>query len=153
MTYQEKYQKAKQSGYSDEEIMEYLATKDPTFEDKMMKAQEAGYTPQEVLNHFNSPPKKEEMGFGDYAADFGKQAVQGVGIGALGTYGDILDMLGLQSKETLPGEQAKYSREFDILEKMERGEVPSAGELMELSRTMILRLDFHGFHHLKMFKI
>lgn len=133
MTYQEKYQKAKQSGYSDEEIMEYLSTKDPTFEDKMMKAQEAGYTPQEVLNHFNSPPKKEEMGFGDYAADFGKQAVQGVGIGALGTYGDILDMLGLQSKEILPGEKAKYSREFDILEKMERGEVPSVGELMELS--------------------
>jgi len=133
MTYQEKYQKAKQAGYSDEEIMEYLSTKDPTFEDKMVKAQEAGYTPQEVLNHFNSPPKKEEFSTGDYAADFGKQTAQGFGIGALGTYGDILDLFGLQSKEILPGEQAKYSREFDILEKMERGEVPSAGELMELS--------------------
>jgi hypothetical protein len=138
MTYQEKYQKAKQAGYSDEEIMEYLSTKDASFEDKMMKAQEAGYTPQEVLNHFNSPPinsppKKEELGFGDYASDFGKQTAQGFGIGVLGTYGDILNLLGLQSKEILPGEKAKYSREFDILEKMERGEVPSAGELMELS--------------------
>ena len=133
MNYQEKYQKARQAGYSDEEIMQFLGEKDPGFGQKMQQAQDAGYTPQEVLGFFNSPPKKEEMGFGDYAADFGKQTAQGFGIGALGTYGDILDLFGLQAKETLPGEQAKYSREFDILEKMERGEVPSAGELMELS--------------------
>lgn len=138
MSYQDKYQKAKQSGYSDQEIMEYLGKKDPSFESKMVKAQESGYKPEEVLNYFNSsaPEKKnqeESMGFGDYAADFGKQGVQGLGIGALGTYGDILDLFGLQSNETLPGEKAKYSREFDVLEKMERGEVPSAGELMELS--------------------
>jgi hypothetical protein len=134
MTYQEKYQKARQAGYSDEEIMEYLSTKDPTFEDKMMKAQEAGYTPQEVLNHFNSPPKKEEMGFGDYAADFGKQTAQGIGIGALGTYGDILDMLGLQSKEILPGEKAQYSLQHDILSKMqEPGYVPSFSDIYALS--------------------
>jgi hypothetical protein len=133
MNYQEKYQKAKQAGYSDEEIMEFLGEKDPSFGQKIEQAKEAGYTPQEVLGFFNSAPKKEKMGFGDYAADFGKQTAQGFGIGALGTYGDILDLFGLQAKETLPGEQAKYSREFDILEKMERGEVPSAGELMELS--------------------
>lgn len=133
MSYQEKYRKAKDAGYTDEEIMEYLGNKDPSFEQKMQVAQDQGYTAEEVLNYFNAPPKQEEFGIGDYAADFGKQAAQGIGIGALGTYGDILDLLGLQAKEILPGEKAKYSREFDVLEKIDRGEVPSVGELMMLS--------------------
>lgn len=133
MNYQEKYQKAKKSGYSDEEIMEHLGKKDPVFAEKIQKAQELNYTPQEVLGYFNSAPKKEEFGYGDYASDLGKQTAQGLGIGALGTYGDILDLFGLQAKEILPGEKAKRSREFNTLEKMEKGEVPSAGELMDLS--------------------
>jgi hypothetical protein len=133
MNYQEKYQKAKAANYSDEEIMEFLSQKDPSFGEKMQQAQSAGYTPQEVLSFFNTPAKEKELGFGDYAEDFGKQTVQGLGIGALGTYGDIFDLLGLQAKEILPGEKAKYSREFDVLEKMERGEVPSFGEMLELS--------------------
>lgn len=133
MSYQEKYKKAKDAGYTDEEIMNYLAEKDPEFENKMQVAQDEGYTAEEVLNYFNAPPKEEEFGFGDYAADFGKQTAQGIGIGALGTYGDILDLFGLQAKEILPGEKEKYSREFDVLEKMQRGEVPSVGELMMLS--------------------
>lgn len=135
-TYQDQYRAAKADGYSDQEIMSYLEENDPDFASKMNSAIEDGYTPQEVLSYFNSPPKQKqekEFGFGDYAEDFGKQAGQGIGIGALGTYGDILDLFGLQSKEILPGEKAKYSREFDILEKMDRGEVPSAGEFMELS--------------------
>lgn len=134
MSYQDKYQKAKQAGYSDQEIMEYLATKDPAFEDKMSKAQEAGYTPEEVLNYFNAPPKQEDLGFGDYAADFGKQGVQGFGIGLLGTYGDVLDLLGLQSPGTLPGEDAQYSLQHDILTKMQQpGYVPSFSEIYALS--------------------
>jgi hypothetical protein len=133
MSYQEKYQKARQAGYSDEEIMNYLADKDPSFEGKMMKAQEAGYTAQEVLGYFNSAPKQKELEFGDYASDFGKQTAQGFGIGALGTYGDILDLFGLQSKKTLSGEEIQRKREFDILEKMDKGEVPSVTELTELS--------------------
>src|SRR5579862_4468690 len=102
MNYQEKYKKAKSAGYSDQEIMEYLGTQDPSFEQKVIKAQESGYTPEEVLGYFNAPKRKEEMGAGDYAADISKQGAQGLGIGALGTYGDILDLFGLQSKETLP---------------------------------------------------
>ena len=133
MSYQEKYQKASQAGYSDEEIIDYLATKDPAFEERMKKAQDAGYSPKEVLGYFKESPKEKELDAGDYATDFGKQTAQGVGIGALGTYGDILDLFGLQPKETLPGEKAKYGREFDVLEKLEGNEVPSAGELMELS--------------------
>ena len=133
MNYQGKYQQAKQAGYSDEEIMEYLGTKDPSFEDKVLKAQEAGYSPEEVINYFNGPSKKEDLGVGDYVADFSKQGAQGFGIGLLGTYGDVLDLLGLQATDVLPGEKAKIGRDFDILEKMNQGEKPSFGELMELS--------------------
>jgi hypothetical protein len=145
MNYKEKYQKAKSFGYSDEEIMEHISQKDPTFGEKMQRAQDTGYTPEEVLSYFNAPQEKkeaekakepekeEEPGIIDYASDFGKQAIQGVGIGALGTYGDILDFLGVQSKETAPAEKEKYNREFNTLQKMEKGEVPSYGEFMDLS--------------------
>lgn len=133
MNFQEKYQKSRESGYSDEEIFEYLTQSDPTFSEKLKQSEEAGYSPQEVIEYFNSYSKPKETTFGDYAADVGKQTAQGFGIGALGTYGDILDLLGLQSKEMLPGDKAKYGREFNVLEKMERGEVPSLGEFMELS--------------------
>lgn len=133
LKYKEKYQQAKKSGYSDEDIMEFLSQKDPSFGEKMQKAQDSGYTGEEVLSFFNGEPNKEKLSLGDHAADFTKQGAQGFGIGSLGTYGDILDLFGLQAKETLPGEQAKYGREFDILEKEQKGETPSFSELMELS--------------------
>jgi hypothetical protein len=133
MSYQEKYSQARKAGYSDQEIMEHLAKKDPSFERKMIKAQEAGYTPEEVLSYFNSAPKRKAMDSNDYADDVAKQGAQGFGIGLLGTYGDILDLFGLQPKEILPGEKAKYKREFDVLQKMEEGKTPSVGELLELS--------------------
>ena len=55
-------------------------------------------------------------------------------MGSLGTYGDLFDLFGLQSKDTLPGEEAQRTQEFDILEKMQQpGYVPSIGELDTLS--------------------
>lgn len=133
MNYQEKYQKARQAGYSDQEIMEHLSKKDESFKSKMVKAHEAGYTPEEVLTHFNTVPKKKEMEAGDYATEFGKQAAQGAGIGFLGSYGDILDMFGIQPKEVAQTEKDKFGREFKSLQKLEEGQVPSTGELMDLS--------------------
>ena len=41
MTYQEKYQKARHAGYSDEEIMEFISQKDPSFGEKMQQAQDS----------------------------------------------------------------------------------------------------------------
>jgi alkylated DNA nucleotide flippase Atl1 len=141
MNYREKYQKARQAGYSDDEIIDYLSQKDPSFGEKMEKAKSFGYEPEEIMAYFNAPHKQEETeeepeqepGVVESVSDFGKQAVQGAGTGFLGTYGDILDFLGLQSKEISKPEQEKYSREFKILQKMEKGEVPSYGEFMDLS--------------------
>lgn len=133
MSYQEKYRKAKESGYSDEEIITYLTKKDPEFKNKLETAQNAGYSGEEVLNYFNSSTKEKKLGLGDYASDFSKQTAQGIGIGALGTYGDILDLFGLQSKEILPGEKEKYNRDFNLLDKLQKGETLSLGELMMLS--------------------
>lgn len=130
MNYQENFRKSKEAGYSDQEIVEFLTEKDPIFGQKMQASIDAGYSPEEILSFFNKP---EELSAVDYATDFSKQTAQGVGIGGLGTYGDILDLFGLQPKELLPGEQAKYQRESDILERTQQGEIPSAGELMELS--------------------
>jgi len=133
------YQNALSSGYNDEQIIESLSKKDPAFKDKYKRALELGYKPEEVFNRahakYQQPKEQEapkEMGVGDYAEDVAKQYAQGVGVGGLGTYGDILDLLGMQPKEMLPGEKQKYEREFDILEKS-RKEGPTAGELYELS--------------------
>jgi hypothetical protein len=133
MSYKEKYLQARKAGYTDQEIMEHLSSKDPSFEEKMIKAQETGYSPEEVLNYFNSSPRKKASGFNEHVTDVAKQGAQGFGIGALGTYGDILDLFGLQAKEILPGEKAKYGRESEILQRAQEGKTPSAGELMELS--------------------
>lgn len=60
---------------------------------------------------------------------FAKQFASGAG----GTYGDILDILGLQSREVLPGEQEKRKQEFQTLEKLQQpGYIPSVGELENL---------------------
>jgi hypothetical protein len=61
MNYQEKYSQAKKAGYTDQEIMEHLSSKDPSFNEKMAKAQEAGYSPQEVLSHFNAAPEQKSL--------------------------------------------------------------------------------------------
>ena len=133
MNTKEKYQRAKKYGYSDEEIMAHLAQKDPSFEGKIAKAKEAGYSPEEIMSYFNAiPAEREEGAVEHYAKDIAKQGVQGLGIGALGTYGDILDLFGLQAKEMLPGEKAKYEREFDVLQSMEEGKRPTFGQLLEL---------------------
>jgi len=134
LDYQRFFQEAKRDGYSDEEINNYLLESDPSFGEFAKQAAGEGYSADEFMGYLNSAPaQKEESAVGKYTADVLKQGTQGFGIGALGTYGDILDLLHIQSKGTLPGEQAKYQREFDILQGMEKGKRPSTAELFELS--------------------
>lgn len=143
-----RYQRSKELGISDEEIAESFAKKDPSFRDRYDRSLELGKSPEEIFSLAHEyyerkketpyeqreiTPKKKEMGAGGYVADVAKQGTQGFGIGLLGTYGDILDLFGLQAKDTLPGEKAKNSRDFDILQRMQEGKRPSTGELIELS--------------------
>jgi hypothetical protein len=73
-SYKEKIREARRNGYSDAEIIKYLAATDPRVKD----AVDTGYKPTEILN-FISPPKK--------AAPRNR----GTGIGAIDTTLDVIN--------------------------------------------------------------
>lgn len=73
-SYKEKIREARRNGYSDAEIIKYLAATDP----KVKDAVDTGYKPTEILN-FISPPKK--------AAPRNR----GTGIGAIDTTLDVIN--------------------------------------------------------------
>lgn len=142
------YDRAIELGFTEEQIAEHLSKKDPSFSQKFERAKQLGYQPREIFEKASvsapknpdkeTPQKPKEFEAIDYAKDVAKQGVQGIGIGALSTYGDLFQMLGLQTDETLPGEKNKYKRESDILGEIQGGKVPSIGELMELSDDDVL---------------
>lgn len=102
---------------------------------------EALVTPQSQGNIFERLSVKEkekqdnQFGWLDTAKDIGEQVLSKGIAGFGGAYGNILDTFGIQTKpgETLPGKEAINKVQFDILDKMNRGEAPSFGELMLLS--------------------
>src|SRR5580658_7362194 len=84
------YQKAKEAGYSDQEINEFLSNEHPKFNHK--KAREAGYSEKEINKFLSSeePPKKQEEAtlkgaVGSYGSGFGG--------GAGGILPDILNLI------------------------------------------------------------
>lgn len=93
---------------------------------------------------FGRPLEEETVEFGrvidapsppsSTGKDIAKQAAIGGAKGLFGTYGDILDLLNLQSEEMLPGEESQRQREFEALERMHQpGYKPSIYDLMALS--------------------
>lgn len=98
-------------------------------------------TPQSNGNIFERLAVKEkekqdnQFGWLDTAKDIGQQVLTKGIAGVGGAYGNILDTFGLQIKpgETLPGQQVVNDLQFNVLEKMNRGEVPTFSELMLLS--------------------
>ena len=91
-----------------------------------------------IFSRLSSEETLEEgksFGFLDTLKDVGEQVVSKGISGLAGSYGNILDTFGAQLKpgETLPGQKEINKIQSQILEKMERGEVPSYGELMLLS--------------------
>lgn len=76
-----------------------------------------------------------QFGFLATLKDIGQQIFAKGAAGVAGAYGNILDSFGLQGKEgeVSPAQEARSSREFDTLEKMNRGERPSFSDLMDLS--------------------
>lgn len=83
----------------------------------------------------NMPKSKElQHSYAEIFKDIGKQGAKELLIGAGGAYGDLLDLLGLQPKEELPGKQARNKAEFEILEKMQQpGYKPSFSDIYMLS--------------------
>lgn len=98
-------------------------------------------TPQSTGNVFErlatkqKKKEKDEYGFFDTIRDVGEQILTKGIAGAGGAYGNILDTFGLQIKEgeTLPEQKAIDDIQSNILDKMNRGEAPTFGELMLLS--------------------
>jgi hypothetical protein len=145
------YQQSREKGISDQDLIKHFTQKDPEFVKKYQKATELGATPEQIFTRAHESYKKQEstqpqikkepskeFEVADYVKDFAKQLAQGGGIGALGTYGDIADLLGVQAKEILPGEKAKTQREFDVLGKMEKGEKTTYSDIEELSENDVI---------------
>jgi len=81
-------------------------------------------------------PKSKELkdSYSEIFKDVAKQGIKGVLIGAGGAYGDLLELVGLQSKKQLPGEKAKNEADFDTLERMKQpGYEPSFKDIYSLS--------------------
>lgn len=78
-------------------------------------------------------PKSLSKAFGRIVKDVAIQGAKETAIGGLGTYGDILNLVGLNSPQMNPGENSSYNIESDILDKLNQGQAPSASELAFLS--------------------
>lgn len=89
----------------------------------------------DAYDDFDYQQQENKYGLLDTARDVGEQAVSKGFSGVVGSYGNILDTFGLQLKEgeTLPGEKARNAAQFQVLEKISKGEVPSWNEFMLLS--------------------
>ncbi len=83
----------------------------------------------------NEPKSKElKNSYAKVFKDITKQGIKETLIGAGGAYGDLLDLVGLQTKDQLPGQKARNDAEFAILEKMEKpGYKPSFSDIYTLS--------------------
>ncbi len=88
----------------------------------------------------NEQKETEKFSFLDTAKDIGEQVVTKGISGVSGAYGNLLDAFGLQIKkgEKLPGQEQRQSSEQSVLDKLNRGEIPSFGEFLQLSEDDIL---------------
>lgn len=89
----------------------------------------------ERLSEKQKEKEKSSFGLFDTLRDVGEQVVSKGVAGIGGAYGNLADTFGLQVQpgQTLPGEEARNSQQFQVLEKLNRGEIPSFGEFMLLS--------------------
>lgn len=80
----------------------------------------------------NEEVKKNEFGFLATLKDVGEQAITKGIAGVGGAYGNILDTFGLQTKEgqSIPKDEGVEAIQTEAINKTNRGEVPSYGEIM-----------------------
>ncbi len=81
--------------------------------------------------------EKENNQFGlfDTLKDIGEQVVSKGLAGVGGGYGNILDTFGLQVKEgqKIPGQEQRQAEQHSVLDKLNRGEIPTLAEFMSLT--------------------
>jgi len=79
--------------------------------------------------------QEDKFGFLDTLKDVGQQVISKGVSGAVGAYGNILDAFGLQIKkgEEIPANRLRNNLQFGVLDKLERGEIPSLGEFLLLA--------------------
>ena len=136
--FQKRAQQRTDDRFSNVSPQAYPAQREDEFE---AEVEEENITSEPPVNIFkkqadmNRQKQEDKLSFGDYAKDVGQQVFKKGAAGLAGAYGNILDTFGLQMKEgeTTPGQQAINSIQSDILDKLNRGETPSWGELMLLS--------------------
>lgn len=85
------YDIAREQGYSDEEIKDYLSKKDPSFSSKFDEALKAGYEPEEIFK-FKEQKKPKENTLGRHVARSEARAVETV-LGAPRAFGEFLEGL------------------------------------------------------------
>lgn len=86
-----------------------------------------------ALKEEKKRPKKSPTAW-ESAKDYAKQATKETLIGVGGTWGDLAELAGLGDKGGTPGQKAKNSAEFEILEKMQQpGYKPSFSDIYMLS--------------------
>jgi len=101
------------------------------------------YDPDEIDIDFSlygkEDPMEMDIDFSSYRSpsalrEAAVHGAKGLARGAIGSYGNVLDIAGLSPKGQAFGEKERRAHEFEILKKMEQpGYVPSYGELMSLS--------------------
>jgi hypothetical protein len=101
--------------YDDEEDYTYTPVQKPK-QDSQEKKPDFDFDLYDDTPEPKEEVKKKEYGFLDTAKDVAKQGTKGVLIGALGTYGDLTELAGINREN--PTDTAKNARDFDTLDKL-----------------------------------
>lgn len=120
---------------SENDLNQFPTTSTPTQEDDEIQENTSTRDKIKALAEKNKKEDSEKFGFLDTIKDVGQQVLSKGISGIGGAYGNILDTFGLQNKEgeTLPENEDLSAIKSQIIDKMNRGEAPSYGELMLLT--------------------
>ena len=100
------YQKAKDAGYSDEQINEFLSEKNPKF--NIQKAQEAGYDLEQINKFLSQHQAEEPFSLGRSLKQYGAGYAGGAG----GVLGDVAPLGGLLGEQIIKGLGIKPTHEI-----------------------------------------
>lgn len=140
----EKIQSAKQAGYSDSEIADFLSQQG--LGDKIGQAKQAGYSDEEIINHLSEktpvtekPPEgihpEETKNYIEKVGDFLKGLPQGLGNKAVGLTQSVTDAVAPDSKfsKNLASEVTKLKQRQSQLPSYEKGGITGGQILSDIA--------------------